>query len=96
MNDHIRGILENSLDKYVEEESLKAIYEGLRRILKDMNSKYSTLVAYEYADLFPFYCDLVKAAERKEITVTDLREFDNWFKANALRKIEEKADVYGI
>ena len=96
MNYDIRGALETVLDENVTKDSLENVYKVLKSILKDMNSKYTPLEAYELGVLTMFFNNLIKSAEKRSATREEAIEFYNWFKENALRKNEEKADLYGI
>lgn len=92
----IRGALETVLDENLTRVSLERAYEALRSILKDMGSKYAPLEAYELGLLAMFFNNLIKSVEGRSATREEAIEFFNWFEQNALRKIEEKADTYGI
>ena len=96
MKDDIRGFLERSLDKEVSKESIESSIKFLKSVIKDLNSKYSPLIAYEFGFLAGVYWDHFKMSERRDPRVDNMMEFVEWFETTAVRKIEEKADVYGI
>lgn len=96
MNVRIRGILENILDGDVTKKNLEGTNRFLKIILKDLKSRYSPLIAIGLGLLFRYYLDEFRKTEGRDPTAKDTDEFANWFEANAIRKIEEKADLYGI
>lgn len=96
MNYDIRGALETVLDEDITKDSLEKVHKVLKSVLKDLSSRYTPLEAYELGVLTVFFNNLIKSVEQRNVTAEEAIEFYNWFKENALRKIEEKADSYGI
>jgi hypothetical protein len=96
MNNEIEELLNEQLDNNLTEEMLESFYKAIKDVLGDINSRYSSIQAFELGYMSFLFTRLVKKAEKREVTPEERDEFFNWFKKNAVRKIEERADIYGI
>lgn len=91
MDYRTRGAIEIMLEGWVEKEELETINKVLNNLIGKTKPEIANIISYIFGSLNTSYMSLPSEHSSKE-----KKEFYNWFKNDAMRKIEENLLSYGI
>ena len=96
MDNEIKKVLENTLNQWIDEESLEVLYYDLKELNDKIDPDYANVISSLYGTISAFYIFVHMGDKERPVTVEESTEFLEWFKNEAVKKIEKALSKHNI